>query len=118
MFLMAFKLAHFQAEEQTTNQTPEENMTDELKTSTGAIGADTHATSQLLDFLNANADNILTGGGSSGVESIVFPTDETPGITNPSGNFEDMVLIKATDKTIKASEQVKASDKDMNENSK
>lgn len=89
-------------------------MTDELK----AVGADAHATSQLLDFLNANADDILTagGGGSSNavaVESIVFPTDETPGITNPSsGNFEDMVLIKATDKTIKASEQVKASDKD------
>ena len=91
-------------------------MTDELKVGQ-AVGADTHtATSQLLDFLNANAENILTGSGSTGsnaptVESIVFPTDKTPGITNSmSGNFEDMVLIKATDKTIKASEQVKASD--------
>ena len=95
--------------------------TDELKVGQdggGGGGDGTGPVSQLLDFLNANADNILAGNGNGGTTSdatIHFPSDQDSHdhVTDPSSaQFEDMVLIKATDKTIKASDKpLKATDK-------
>ena len=95
--------------------------TDELKVGQdggGGGGDGTGPVSQLLDFLNANADNILAGNGNGGTTSdatIHFPSDQDSHdyVTDPSSaQFEDMVLIKATDKTIKASDTpLKATDK-------
>ena len=125
-------IAAISAEEQTINgslnveealgETEEEEgslefATDELKVGAEGPSEGTGPVSQLLDFLNANADNILAGNGNGGTTSdatIHFPSDSQAETTDPSSaQFEDMVLIKATDKTIKASSDtpLKATDK-------